>query len=93
MNAGHNWDFPNICPPIQWAGIAGSYRSGNEKLAKKIAQCYTNNCDAYFQKYKRFPKKFDSDFDNSEQVKTSSGWSLGVYLACKHFIETGEIIS
>ena len=93
INSGQNWDFPNIYPPIQWACIAGSYRAGNDKLAQKIAQSYTNNCDAYFLKYKSFPKKYNSDFDNSQQVKRSSGWSLGVYLACKHFIETGEIIS
>ena len=93
-DTGQEWDFPNVSPSIQWACIVGAHRCGNIVLANKIAQSFVHNCDMFFEKNKNFLKTYNSDINNNSNDTSEQGYacSIGVYLGCVEFIETGNII-
>lgn len=93
-DTGQEWDFPNVSPSIQWACLVGSHRCGNVGLANKIAQSFISTCDVFFEKNKNFLRIYNSDFNQNIEDKSEQGYacSIGVYLACVEFLETGKII-
>ena len=93
-DTGQEWDFPNVSPSIQWACLVGAHRYGNIGLANKIAQSFIHNCDMFFEKNKNFLKTYNSNTNDNLNDKSEQGYgcSIGVYLACVEFLETGEIL-
>ena len=93
-DTGQEWDFPYVSPSIQWACLVGAHRCGNVGLANKIAQSFIRTCDVFFEKNKNFLRTYNSDFNQNIEDKSEQGYacSIGVYLACVEFLETGKII-
>lgn len=93
-DTGQEWDFPYVSPSIQWACLVGAHRCGNVGLANKIAQSFIRTCDVFFEKNKNFLRIYNSNFNQNIEDKSEQGYacSIGVYLACVEFLETGKII-
>jgi alpha,alpha-trehalase len=96
--SGQQWDAPNAWAPLQWTAIAAAARNGIPEHASAFAKAWCHACESVYSSKTAFVEKYDA-FHPADPAKGGEyalqdgfGWSNGVYLASKHYLETGELV-
>lgn len=93
ITSGQQWDAPNGWAPLQWIAVKGLARYGYMEEAKDLAERWINTCDIIYNARGKFVEKYNvvepenlskgGEYD----VQDGFGWSNGVYVALKRFLE------
>lgn len=92
IRTGQQWDAPNGWPPLQWLTVMGLENYGHHDLALEIANRWIASCDRVYEQSGKFVEKYDVMDVNSEAgggeypVQDGFGWSNGVYIAMKKYV-------
>ncbi|MFS4466749.1 alpha,alpha-trehalase TreF [Maribacter sp. 2210JD10-5] len=90
---GEQWDAPNGWAPLQWMTIVGLQNYGHTELAKTIAQRWVTINEKVYRNTGKFVEKYNVEDMGLEggggeyPVQDGFGWSNGVYLALKSYLE------
>ncbi len=93
VNTGEQWDAPNGWAPLQWMTIVGLENYGHHDLAKTIAERWVAINEKVYANTGKFVEKYNVEDMALEAgggeypVQDGFGWSNGVYLALKAFLE------
>jgi len=71
LTTGEQWDAPNGWAPLQWIGVAGFNRYGEQELAATIAQRWLRNVGRVYRESGKLVEKYD--------VRTERGGGGGEY--------------
>lgn len=87
------WGAPNLWPCIQWMAVGALERYGYHEDARRIAQKYVDLVETAEQKTGQLWEKYNADtglIDVASEYDTPPmmGWTAGVYLKCKAFLNT-----
>ena len=91
--SGHQWDAPNGWAPLQWMTVMGLDNYGFDELAKTIASRWVAMNDRVYKSTGKFVEKYNVENMSLEAgggeypVQDGFGWSNGVYLAMKNYLE------
>ncbi|MEM9142546.1 MAG: trehalase family glycosidase [Bacteroidota bacterium] len=91
--SGQQWDAPNGWAPLQWMTVMGLEHYGHSKLAKAIAQRWVSLNEKVYTNTGKFVEKYNVEDMTLEAgggeypVQDGFGWSNGVYLALKAYLE------
>ena len=91
-NTGQQWDAPNGWAPLQWMTIKGLENYGHKKLARTIAERWVALNEKVYANTGKFVEKYnveDMTLDaggGEYPVQDGFGWSNGVYLALKSYL-------
>ncbi len=91
--SGQQWDAPNGWAPLQWMAIKGLDRYGHSDLAKTIAERWVALNEKVYANTGKFVEKYNVEDMTLEAgggeypVQDGFGWSNGVYLALKAYVE------
>ncbi len=94
ITSGQQWDAPNGWAPLQWMTVAGLEAYGLNELALDIAKRWTNLNEKVYANTGKFMEKYnvvDLSLDaggGEYPVQDGFGWSNGVYLALKEFVNS-----
>ena len=92
-NTGQQWDAPNGWAPLQWMTVIGLDNYGFRDMSSDIAQRWIMINEKVYQNTGKFVEKYNVEDMTLEAgggeypVQDGFGWSNGVYLAMKAFIE------
>lgn len=92
-NSGQQWDAPNGWAPLQWMTVAGLDRYGHKDLARTIAERWVALNEKVYANTGKFVEKYNVQDLSLEAgggeypVQDGFGWSNGVYLALKAYLE------
>lgn len=92
-NTGQQWDAPNGWAPLQWMAIVGLEHYGHKDLAKTIAERWVALNEKVYANTGKFVEKYNVEDLSLEAgggeypVQDGFGWSNGVYLALKAYLE------
>ncbi len=86
------WSLPNSWAPLNYVAFRAAERLGLHEDAKRIAQKYVLAVDGLFAKTGQLWEKYnaqDGGIDEQSEYGTPPmlGWSAGVYVACKAYLE------
>jgi len=93
IHSGQQWDAPNGWAPLQWMTIIGLDNYGHIELAKDIATRWVSLNERVYQATGKFVEKYNVEDMGLEAgggeypVQDGFGWSNGVYLAMKKYLE------
>ncbi|MBT8183699.1 MAG: alpha,alpha-trehalase TreF [Eudoraea sp.] len=93
-NTGQQWDAPNGWAPLQWMTIAGLEKYGHKDLARTIAERWVDLNERVYTNTGKFVEKYNVEDMSLEAgggeypVQDGFGWSNGVYLALKAYLNT-----
>ena len=91
-NTRQQWDAPNGWAPLQWMTIIGLENYGHKKLARTIAERWVTLNEKVYANTGKFVEKYnveDMTLDaggGEYPVQDGFGWSNGVYLALKAYL-------
>ncbi len=91
---GQQWDAPNGWAPLQWVAVKGLSNYGFNDLAKEIASRWTSLNERVFKQTGKMMEKYnvvDADLEaggGEYPVQDGFGWSNGVYLAMRAFLNS-----
>lgn len=94
-NTGEQWDAPNGWAPLQWMTIMGLERYGHHALALTVAERWVHLNERVYANTGKFVEKYNVEDmtlnagGGEYPVQDGFGWSNGVYLALKAFVEKG----
>ncbi|OGR81099.1 MAG: hypothetical protein A2X32_08930 [Elusimicrobia bacterium GWC2_64_44] len=90
---GQQWDSPNGWPPLQWVTVSGLENYGQHELAMEIARRWTGLNEKVFARTGKMMEKYNV-IDTTLEAgggeypgQDGFGWTNGVYLALKGFLE------
>jgi len=92
-NTGEQWDAPNGWAPLQWMTIKGLDYYGHKDLAIDIAKRWVALNEKVYKNTGKFVEKYNVEDMTLEAgggeypLQDGFGWSNGVYLALKAYIE------
>ena len=92
-NSGQQWDAPNGWAPLQWMAVQGLENYGHSELAQTIAKRWVSVNERVYQNTGKFVEKYNVEDMTLEAgggeypVQDGFGWSNGVYLGLKSYIE------
>lgn len=92
-NTGQQWDAPNGWAPLQWMTVIGLEHYGHKDLAETIAQRWVSLNEKVYASTGKFVEKYNVEDLSLEAgggeypVQDGFGWSNGVYLALKAYLE------
>ena len=94
--AEFQWDYPTGWAPLQYVMIRALTRYGYVDDAKRIAKKYTDVTEKMFKETGILWEKYNvltGDQNTTADYKSREmmGWSAGVYLYAKDFLEDGEV--
>lgn len=80
---GQQWDEPNGWPPLQWIGVQGLRRYGEDALARDIAQRWLQTVQIHFAERGKLVEKYDVDTQapgsgGEYPTQDGFGWTNGV---------------
>lgn len=90
---GEQWDYPNGWPPLQWVTVSGLANYGQGDLAKEIARRWTGLNERVFKRTGKMMEKYnvvDATLEaggGEYPGQDGFGWTNGVYLELKAFLE------
>lgn len=92
----YQWDYPNGWACMQYILIAGLSNYGYTNDAKRIAEKYIGLAEMVFEETGNLWEKYNVadgsiNVNNEYKMPTMMGWSAGVYIAAKVFINGGKI--
>lgn len=93
-HSGQQWDAPNGWAPLQWMAIKGLDNYGHTDLARTIAERWVKLNEKVYANTGKFVEKYNVEDMSLEAgggeypVQDGFGWSNGVYLALKAYVET-----
>lgn len=93
INSGQQWDAPNGWAPLQWMTVIGLERYGHSDLARDIAKRWVVLNERVYKNTGKFVEKYNVEDMSLEAgggeypVQDGFGWSNGVYLALKAYLE------
>lgn len=97
LNAtGEQWDAPNGWAPLQWMAVKGLERYGHHDLARTIAGRWVALNERVYANTGKFVEKYnveDMSLDaggGEYPVQDGFGWSNGVYLALKAYLQQDQ---
>lgn len=96
VNTGQQWDAPNGWAPLQWMTVKGLENYGHKDLALEIAKRWVTINEKVYKNTGKFVEKYNVEDMSLEAgggeypVQDGFGWSNGVYLAMKAFIEENK---
>ena len=91
---GQQWDAPNGWAPLQWMAVKGLVNYGQNDMAKVIAGRWLKLCDKVYANTGKMMEKYNVVDDGLEAGggeypgQDGFGWTNGVYLALKKFLQT-----
>lgn len=91
-NTGQQWDAPNGWAPLQWMTIMGLENYGHKKLARTIAERWVALNEKVYANTGKFVEKYNVEDmtlnagGGEYPVQDGFGWSNGVYLALKAYL-------
>lgn len=91
--SGQQWDAPNGWAPLQWTAVKGLDHYGHSDLAKTIAERWVALNEKVYANTGKFVEKYNVEDMTLEAgggeypVQDGFGWSNGVYLALKAYVE------
>jgi len=94
-HTGEQWDAPNGWAPLEWMTIMGLERNGHHELARTIAQRWVDLNEKVYANTGKFVEKYNVEDMSLKAgggeypVQDGFGWSNGVYLALKAYLEKG----
>jgi len=97
INSGQQWDAPNGWAPLQWTTVKGLDNYGFKDLAKEIATRWVALNEKVFRVSGKFVEKYNvEDIDleaggGEYPVQDGFGWSIGVYMALKKYLWSGNL--
>ncbi|MBI4350348.1 MAG: alpha,alpha-trehalase TreF [Elusimicrobia bacterium] len=90
---GQQWDSPNGWPPLQWVTVTGLENYGQHELAVEIAGRWTGLNEKVFARTGKMMEKYNV-IDTALEAgggeypgQDGFGWTNGVYLALKAFLD------
>lgn len=88
----YQWDYPNGWACLQYIVMAGLDNYGYKDDAKRIAEKYVNLVDKVFEQTGNLWEKYNVIKGNIEvqdeyKMPAMMGWSAGIYLAAKKYLE------
>ncbi len=92
-HSGQQWDAPNGWAPLQWMAVKGLENYGHSKLATTIAERWVALNEKVYNNTGKFVEKYNVEDMGLEAgggeypVQDGFGWSNGVYLAMKAYLE------
>ncbi|MCW5517163.1 alpha,alpha-trehalase TreF [Muriicola sp. Z0-33] len=92
-DTGQQWDAPNGWAPLQWMTIIGLQNYGHKDLARTIAERWVSLNEKVYANTGKFVEKYNVEDLSLEAgggeypVQDGFGWSNGVYLALKGYLE------
>ena len=92
-HTGEQWDAPNGWAPLQWMTIVGLQNYGHDALARIIAERWVALNEKVYENTGKFVEKYNVEDMGLEggggeyPVQDGFGWSNGVYLALKAYLE------
>ncbi|MEM7382050.1 MAG: trehalase family glycosidase, partial [Bacteroidota bacterium] len=92
-NSGQQWDTPNGWAPLQWMTVIGLERYGHSSLARDTAERWVVLNERVYKNTGKFVEKYNVEDMSLEAgggeypVQDGFGWSNGVYLALKAYLE------
>jgi len=92
-HTGEQWDAPNGWAPLQWMTIMGLEHTGHHELARTIAERWVSLNERVYANTGKFVEKYNVEDmtlragGGEYPVQDGFGWSNGVYLALKAFLE------
>ncbi len=96
VNTGQQWDAPNGWAPLQWMTVKGLDNYGHKTLALDIANRWVAINEKVYKNTGKFVEKYNVEDMSLEAgggeypVQDGFGWSNGVYLAMKAYINSNE---
>ena len=93
-HTGQQWDAPNGWAPLQWMTIIGLDNYGHRDLARTIAERWVALNEKVYANTGKFVEKYNVEDMTLEAgggeypVQDGFGWSNGVYLALKAYLDT-----
>ncbi len=96
INSGQQWDAPNGWAPLQWLTVIGLDNYGHKTLSKEIAERWIGLNERVYKSTGKFVEKYnveDMTLDaggGEYPVQDGFGWSNGVYLALKNYIDSND---
>ncbi len=91
-HSGQQWDAPNGWAPLQWMAVKGLENYGHTELAKTIAERWVELNEKVYKNTGKFVEKYNVEDMGLEAgggeypVQDGFGWSNGVYLAMKAYL-------
>ena len=92
-HSGQQWDAPNGWAPLQWMAVKGLENYGHKELAKTIAERWVALNEKVYKNTGKFVEKYNVEDMGLEAgggeypVQDGFGWSNGVYLAMKAYLQ------
>lgn len=88
----YQWDYPNGWACLQYMTIMGLDRYGFKKEAKRISEKYVKMVEKVFEESGNLWEKYNVvegniNVQNEYGLPPMMGWSAGVYLAAKKYLE------
>ncbi|SFL44561.1 Trehalase [Azotobacter beijerinckii] len=86
IDTGQQWDAPNGWAPLQWIGVSGLRRYGQDQLAQTIAQNFPAQVQVLFDKKHKLVEKYSVEGENlggsggEYKLQDGFGWTNGVVL-------------
>lgn len=96
--SGQQWDAPNGWAPLQWMTFKGLQNYGHKQLADTIASRWVDLNEKVYQNTGKFVEKYNVEDLSLEAgggeypVQDGFGWSNGVYLAFKGYLNTDDVL-
>ncbi len=93
INSGEQWDAPNGWAPLQWMAVKGLADYGEITLAKYIAKRWLALNERVFKTTGKMMEKYNVEDitqlagGGEYESQDGFGWTNGVYLALKTFLE------
>lgn len=92
----YQWDYPNGWACIQYMVVKGLCNYGYFEDAKRIAKKYVSLAESVFLKTNNFWEKYNVvegniNVSNEYDMPPMMGWSAGVYLALKSYLNSEEL--
>lgn len=83
IRTGQQWDAPNGWAPLQWVGVAGLRRYGQQPLARTIATRWVATVDAHYRRTGALVEKYDVERGREGgggeyAAQVGFGWTNGV---------------
>ena len=96
IKTNQQWDAPNGWSPLQWVTLMGLDNYGYKKEAVDLAKRWTSLNEKVYKSTGKMLEKYNVEDLSLEAgggeypVQDGFGWSNGVYLAMKKYIEEND---
>lgn len=83
VESGEQWDWPNGWAPLQWIGVSGLRRYGQDSLAQEISRRWIATVEAVFARTGLIFEKYDVEAGEvgaggEYTAQIGFGWTNGV---------------